>query len=113
MSNMSRKKRQFTREFKMQIVQAYEGGTSAVELGRRYDVHQNLIYSWADQYRANPDGAFRSSHRVSDSPAAAEQRIAELERMIGRLTVENDVLKKALEHAKSVLMNNKTGNTKP
>lgn len=110
---MPRKKRQFTREFKIEVVQAYEHGALATELSRKYDVHPNLIYSWADQYRANPEEAFRSSNRVSDSPVAAEQRIAELERMIGRLTVENDVLKKALERAKSVLMNNKIGNTKP
>lgn len=109
---MAQKKRQFTREFKIKVVQAYESGTPAAELSRRYDVHQNLIYIWADQYRANPEEAFRGSNRASDSPMAAEQRIAELERMVGRLTVENDVLKKALERAKSVLMSNKTGNTK-
>ena len=110
---MARKKRQFTREFKIQVVQTYEGGTPVSELSRRYDVHQNLIYAWVDQYRANPDEAFRSSNRATDSPMAAEQRIAELERMVGRLTVENDVLKKALERARNVLTNNKTGTTKP
>lgn len=110
---MGRQSKRFTREFKIQIVQGYEGGTSASELSRRYDVHPNLIYRWAQEYRANPEGAFGSSNRANDSVLAAEQRIAELERMVGRLTVENDVLKKALERARSVLTNTKTGNTKP
>jgi hypothetical protein len=42
----------------------------------------------------------------------AEQRVAELERMIGRLTVENDFLKKALQHAKSILTESKQESTK-
>jgi hypothetical protein len=43
--------------------------------------------------------AFPGIGRRGVSPALTElQRIAELERKIGQLTMENDFLKKALEH---------------
>jgi len=43
--------------------------------------------------------AFPGIGRHGVSPALTElQRIAELERKIGQLTMENDFLKKALEH---------------
>ena len=41
-----------------------------------------------------------------------DQRIAELERLVGRLSLENDFLKKALSHAKNILQTPKSGSTK-
>ncbi len=38
--------------------------------------------------------------------------MAELERVIGRLTVENDFLKRALQHAKSILANSPRKSTR-
>ena len=100
---MSSRRRSFTKEFKLSVVQEFNAGVSATELIRKYDIHANLVYKWTQEYRLNPTGAFRSA--VSNEPAvvgAGEQkRIADLERMIGRLTMENDFLKKALKRAES------------
>ena len=41
--------------------------------------------------------------RAREKITRLENRVAELERIIGRLTVENDFLKKALQHAKTIL----------
>jgi hypothetical protein len=41
-----------------------------------------------------------------------DQQIAELERLVGRLSLENDFLKKALSHAKNILQTPKPGSTK-
>lgn len=105
-------RRRFTREFKLKIVRTYESGVSVSELIRQYDIHANLVYKWTQEFRNNPTGAFRGTASESDPSQTTEQRIAELERMIGRLTIENDFLKKALVHAKSVLSNTKSENTK-
>lgn len=107
---MSIARRRFTREFKLQIIRAFETGVSVAELTRQYDIHGNLVYKWTQEYHNNPTGAFRGTVSETDVPQQAEQRIAELERALGRMTVENDFLKKALRHAEAILV---TTNDKP
>ena len=110
---MSKTRKQFSRDFKIKVVLAYESGVPAVELSRQFEVHPNVIYNWSREYRNNPDGAFISGTHQASPADANERRIAELERMLGRLTLENDFLKKALSSAKDVLSKDKPGSTKP
>jgi transposase len=105
-------RKRFTREFKLKVVHAYESGASVADLTRQFDIHGNLVYKWTQEYRNNPSGAFHGTASETDHVQTAEQRVAELERMIGRLTVENDFLKKALQHAKSILTESKQESTK-
>lgn len=109
---MSTQHRTFTRDFKIKIVEAYQSGTSAAELSRQFDVHPNLIYTWTREYRADPAHAF-DSQRSADVSKADEQRIAELERLVGRQSLEIDFLKKTLRLAKNISSKNKPGSTKP
>jgi transposase len=110
---MSITRKRFTREFKLKVVRAYDSGVSVAELTRQYDIHANLVYKWSQEYRNNPQGAFRGTASEADPSQTTEQRIAELERMIRRLTVENDFLKKALQHAKIILAETKHEGIKP
>ena len=58
-----------------------------------------LLERWRGEWQARGELAFPGIGRRGLSPALTElQRIAELERKIGQLTMENDFLKKALEH---------------
>jgi transposase len=93
---MSGKYRKFTKAFKLKVVQERLRGTPVAVLIRQYDIHANLVYKWSQEYTANPQGAFRSA---GDEQQQHQQTVAELEQMIGRLTMENDFLKKALQHA--------------
>lgn len=108
---MSRERRRFSREFKIRVVQAYDSGVSAVELSRQFEIHPNVIYGWSREYRKDPDKAFASDFQGTSE--SQDQRIAELERLVGRLSLENDFLKKALSHAKNILQTPKPGSTKP
>ncbi len=110
---MSKERKKFSREFKIKVVEAYASGVSAVELSRQFEIHPNVIYSWSREYRLDPAKAFLSVKDQESSSGANEQRVAELERMIGRLALENDFLKKALSHAKSISSKNNPGPTKP
>jgi len=111
---MAKGRKQFSREFKIKVVLAYDSGVSAAELARQFEVHPNVIYNWSKEYHKDPDKAFTPSiSSSSPSSDAAERRIAELERMLGRLTLENDFLKRALSTAKSVLAKDEPGSTKP
>lgn len=108
---MSKQRKRFSREFKLKVVEAYESGVSAVELSRQFEIHPNVIYLWAREYRRDPANAFGTDNAgTSDT---SEKRIAELERMIGRLALENEFLKKALSTAKSILSKGNPGTTKP
>jgi transposase len=110
---MSKARRKFSRDFKLKVVQAYESGVSAVELSRQFEIHPNVVSNWVRDYRKDPTNAFASDAAQSDSSGSSEQRIAELERMIGRLALENEFLKKALSTAKNILSKDTPGSTKP
>ncbi len=64
------------------------------------EVSPKLLERWRGEWRARGEAGFSPAiGRGGLSPALTElQRIAELERKIGQLTMENDFLKKALEH---------------
>lgn len=94
---MASKRRKFSREFKLNVVQAFQSHVPVPELIRQFDIHPNMVYKWVQEYRVNPTGAFRGGVDDLTPPAATEARVGELERMVGRLTMENDFLKKVLQ----------------
>ena len=95
---MTLKRRQFTREFKLQVLQEAESGKSIGQLAREHQVHPTLIHRWRQQLRHQGDQAFPGNGRaVSD-----EARIAALERKVGQLTMENDLLKKVLSRLEEI-----------
>ena len=98
---MSASRRSFTKEFKLKVVQAHESGTSIAELMREFNIHANLVYKWTQEYRNNPSGAFRGSDESTVTNRELEKRVAELEQVLGRMTMENDFLKKALKRAEA------------
>ncbi len=89
---MSQKKRQFTREFKLQVVREVEAGKSIAQAAREHQIHPTLITKWRSHNSQYGERAFAGNGNTYKD----EARIAELERMIGQLTMENALLKKAL-----------------
>jgi transposase len=89
---MSQKKRQFTREFKLQVVREVEAGKSIAQAAREHHIHPTLIGKWRSQNSQYGERAFAGNGNIYKD----EARIAELERMVGQLTMENALLKKAL-----------------
>ncbi len=59
-----------------------------------------MLERWRGEWRAKGESAFPGIGRRGDGLPALDdaRRIAELERKIGQLTMENDFLKKALQH---------------
>lgn len=87
---MSLKRRSFSSAFKLRIVREIEAGKAVAQAAREHQLHPNLIYQWRRRYGERGADAF-------DPPRPdPEQRIAELERLIGQLTVENAFLKNVL-----------------
>ena len=64
---MTLKRRQFTREFKLQVLQEADSGKSISQLAREHQVHPTLIHRWRQQLRHQGDRAFPGNGRaVSD-----------------------------------------------
>lgn len=90
---MAGARRTFTRELKLAILAEIEGGAPVAQVAREHGVHPGLIMRWKKDYRENPDKAFKGR----GNPYRDQARLAELERLVGQLYAENDLLKKALE----------------
>ena len=92
-------RRMYSRDLKIAAMREIEGGRRIGEVARQLEVSPQLLERWRGEWRARGELAFPGIGRRGVSAGLTElQRIAELERKIGQLTMENDFLKKALEH---------------
>ncbi len=78
--------------FRRKIRVALGAGASTAAVARRHEIHPTLLRKWRKQLRQDPERAFRGNRNGRDE----EARSGELERMVGRLTMEHELLKKAL-----------------
>ena len=90
----------YSRDLKIAAMRALDAGSRNAEVARKYQVSPHLLERWRGEWRAQGELAFPGIGRRGVSLPAVEdaRRVAELERKIGQLTMENDFLKKALQH---------------
>ena len=90
----------YSRDLKIAAMRALDAGSASGEIARKYQLSPKLLERWRGEWRARGELAFPGTGRRGvDLPALDDaRRIAELERKIGQLTMENDFLKKALQH---------------
>ena len=86
-------------EFKRQVVQEFLGGESPHALAKRHSISRNLIKIWVAKYEA---GGLDSDTAAADVLADYEARIAALERLVGKLALENEFLKGASRHVRQL-----------
>ncbi len=91
--NKPSKRRTYTREFKLKVLGEIEAGKSQAQAAREYQLTETAIYKWRQQLSRYKDKAFVGQGKAYTD----EARVHELERMVGRLTMENDFLKKLLK----------------
>lgn len=98
------RRRRWSREQKAAIVaETYEPGVSVSAVARRHGIAPSQLFQWR---RLAESGALEAigggEPVVSDREAQAmRKRIRELERQLGRKTLENEILKEAMEIARS------------
>jgi transposase len=90
----------YSRDLKITAMRALDAGSTTAEIARKYQLSPKLLERWRGEWRAKGELAFPGIWPAgADLPALDDvRRIAELERKIGQLTMENDFLKKALQH---------------
>lgn len=89
---MATTRRKFTREFKIGVVREVAAGKTVAQAAREHQVHPTQIDQWRRDLRRYGERAFAGNGRAYTD----EARTAALERKVGQLAMENDMLKKAL-----------------
>ena len=86
-------RRKFSAEFKAQVVlELLSGAKSSAELCREHQIAFSVLADWKTFFLTRAASVFDNAESAS-SPDAS--RIAELEQLLGRITLENDIRKKA------------------
>jgi transposase len=88
------KYRRFTQDFKRSIVEQLLSETATpTELCRRYNISSGQLYTWRRQY---------TQGKLDPEPSREAElaaRVRELERMLSKVTLENEFLKKAVRNS--------------
>lgn len=96
-------RRRFTPEFKARVIlEVISGVKTTAEAGREYQLKPPVLSKWKSEFLENVARVFEGDEQRSEEWA----RIAELERMVGRLTMELEIAKKT----SSTLVSQPSGN---
>ena len=96
---VSRPKRSFEREFKLQIVrQLLSGERRLAQLCREHQLSATLVRRWKEQYETDGEAAWPEFGSLVVA-ADTEQRLRELEGALGRAHLEIELLRRAVKHA--------------
>ena len=88
-----RNQRRFSPELKRSVIEELLSQTSTpAQICRRHNLSSGLLYHWKRQYARGKFG------NEPTKEAAMTDRVEQLERLVGQLTLEKELLKKALKH---------------
>ncbi len=91
-------RRQYDPEFKTRVVlELISGQKGLMEASREYGIKDTVLSRWKQEFLERASQVFAQSKGKDQN----EQRIAELERMVGRLTMQLDMAKKVLKFSGS------------
>jgi transposase-like protein len=96
MENAMVSNRKYNRAFKIAACEAIVlGMKSKAQTCREHGLTPSMLDRWVDQFKKLGKEAFPNSSGPGDVSAA--QRVHELEALVGRLTLENHILKAAIQ----------------
>jgi transposase len=90
------KRRTFNAEFKFEtVLEALKGEKSAAQICREREINDNLLSRWKQEFLQQGAEVFRRGELSNAATEELSARIAELERMVGKLTMQLEISKKA------------------
>ena len=90
---MPKKRRSFSAEFKTRVVlELLVGKKSIAEASREYNIKDTVLSRWKQEFVTKATQVFEQPQDMQEKDA----RIAELERMVGKLTMKIELQKKVL-----------------
>ncbi|ECM4245417.1 IS3 family transposase [Salmonella enterica subsp. enterica serovar Enteritidis] len=99
----SEKRRRRTTQEKIAIVQqSFEPGMTVSLVARQHGVAASQLFLWRKQYQEGSLTAVAAGEQVvpASELAAAMKQIKELQRLLGKKTMENELLKEAVEYGR-------------
>ncbi|HGZ0576733.1 TPA: IS3 family transposase [Escherichia coli] len=97
------KRRRLTTQEKIAIVQkSFEPGMTVSLVARQHGVAASQLFLWRKQYQEGSLTAVAAGEQVvpASELAAAMKQIKELQRLLGKKTMENELLKEAVEYGR-------------
>ncbi|HCS5941338.1 TPA: IS3 family transposase [Escherichia coli] len=97
------KRRRRTTQEKIAIVQqSFEPGMTVSPVARQHGVAASQLFLWRKQYQEGSLTAVAAGEQVvpASELAAAMKQIKELQRLLGKKTMENELLKEAVEYGR-------------
>lgn len=89
-------RRKFTAEFKAKVVlELISGEKGLMQASREYEIKDSVLSRWKQEFLERASQVFEQPTNTNPK----EDRIADLERMVGRMTVQLDMAKKVFEHS--------------
>jgi len=89
---MMTKRRKFSPEFKARVVlELISGDKGLMQASREYEIKDSVLSRWKQEFLERAPQLFEQP-QAATSPQ--DERIAELERMVGRLALQLDMAKK-------------------
>jgi transposase-like protein len=102
-----RKKRVYSEDFKRELVRLFERGKfSVLQLSRLYGVRFSVIYRWIYKYSQFNEPGYRVIEMKESSTnklKAMEQRIKDLEKIVGQKQIKIDFLEEMINVAQQEL----------
>lgn len=100
---MPKRRRSFSAEFKAQVVlELISGKKGLLEASREYNIKDTVLSRWKQEFVGKASQVFEQPQEVQEK----EARNAELERMVGKLTMQIELQKKVLSLADSLSRDN-------
>ncbi len=84
-----RERREFTTEFKKQVVILYNSGKTRSQIIKEYDLTPSAFNKWVKDY--NNTGSFKHSDNLTEE----QKEILKLKKELTQAKMENDILKQA------------------
>lgn len=90
---MSKRRRQYTREFKVEAAKlSYNSDKPVEQIAKDLGVSQSSLNRWRSEYRADPDQAFPGNGQLKER----DEEVARLKKELRQTQLENEILKKAV-----------------
>ena len=106
--------RVFRVEYRIAVARRILNGESVSALSSELKIKRAVLYRWRDAYREHgeaglnrpkgrpPGATTKAVSKASAGAVAADQKIAELERRLGRMALANDFLKRAFKRVEEL-----------
>jgi transposase-like protein len=92
------KRTKYSNEFKLKVVlESMQRDSTIEKVRQRFNIHTSVINRWRKFFKTYAASIFDKANQKKSTQISVGESVEELIAIIGGLTVENQILKKALE----------------